>query len=44
MSSQGFDLRPLSIDDFFAQDGSSPLPPVYLDDRSRLDEDKEPLD
>ncbi|KAF8877141.1 ATPase [Gymnopilus junonius] len=40
---EGFDLRPLKIDDFFAQDGSSPLPPVYAENRSRLD-DSEPLD
>ncbi|KDR82549.1 hypothetical protein GALMADRAFT_87937 [Galerina marginata CBS 339.88] len=39
---EGFDLRPLTVDDFFAHDGSSPLPPVYMDNRSRLDE--EPLD
>ncbi|KAF4617726.1 hypothetical protein D9613_005830 [Agrocybe pediades] len=39
---EGFNLRPLTVDDFFASDGSSPLPPSYADDRSRLDD--EPLD
>ncbi|KJA23297.1 hypothetical protein HYPSUDRAFT_40129 [Hypholoma sublateritium FD-334 SS-4] len=39
---EGFDLRPLSVDDFFAHDGSSPLPPRGADLRSRLDD--EPLD
>ena len=40
--SQGFDLRPLSVDDFFAHDGSSPLPPRATDVKSQLDD--EPLD
>ncbi|KAF9478209.1 ATPase [Pholiota conissans] len=39
---QGFDLRPLTVEDFFVHDGSSPLPPTTSDDRSRLDD--EPLD
>ncbi|CAA7261543.1 unnamed protein product [Cyclocybe aegerita] len=42
---EGFDIRPLTLDDFFAHDGSSPLPPIVVDDRSRLDDfDGEPLD
>lgn len=44
MPFQGFDLRPLKLEDFFAHDGSSPLPPVRAENRSRLDEDTEPLD
>ncbi|KAF8955262.1 P-loop containing nucleoside triphosphate hydrolase protein [Flammula alnicola] len=39
---EGFDLRPLTVEDFFAHDGSSPLPPIAIDDRSQLDD--EPLD
>ncbi|KAF9523407.1 ATPase [Crepidotus variabilis] len=39
---EGFDLRSLTIRDFFAHDGSSPLPPQVAEDRSRIDD--EPLD
>ncbi|KAF8627417.1 hypothetical protein AX17_006232 [Amanita inopinata Kibby_2008] len=39
---EGFNLRSLSIEDFFAQDGASNLPPIVMeDDRSRLDKDIE---
>ncbi|KAJ3518160.1 hypothetical protein NLJ89_g22 [Agrocybe chaxingu] len=42
---EGFDIRPLTLDDFFVHDGSSPLPPIVVDDRSRPDDfDGEPLD
>ncbi|PPQ63589.1 hypothetical protein CVT24_004449 [Panaeolus cyanescens] len=40
---EGFNIRPLKLSDFFAYDGTTPLPPVTYDDRSRLDEE-EPLD
>ncbi|KAF8194194.1 hypothetical protein BJ912DRAFT_1141619 [Pholiota molesta] len=29
---EGFDLRPLTVEDFFAHDGSSPLPPTMMID------------
>ena len=36
---QGFNLRSLGLEDFFAHDGSSVLPPLdIIQDRSRLDE------
>lgn len=36
---EGFNLRSLALEDFFAHDGSSVLPPVdIIEDRSRLDE------
>ncbi|PPQ85160.1 hypothetical protein CVT25_004167 [Psilocybe cyanescens] len=39
---EGFDLRPLTVDDFFAHDGLSPLPPVHNHSQSQLED--EPLD
>ncbi|TFK40486.1 ATPase [Crucibulum laeve] len=37
---EGFNLRPLSLEDFFAHDGSSPLPPIDIVEevKSKLEE------
>jgi len=39
---EGFNLRPLTLNDFFAHDESTSLPPIISDGRSQLDD--EPLD
>ncbi|RXW22493.1 hypothetical protein EST38_g3354 [Candolleomyces aberdarensis] len=39
---EGFDLRPLRLDDFFAHDGTSPLPPMGYDEALSALNDPDP--
>ncbi|KAJ2933838.1 hypothetical protein H1R20_g3286, partial [Candolleomyces eurysporus] len=39
---EGFDLRPLRLDDFFAHDGTSPLPPMSYDEALSALNDPDP--
>jgi len=39
---EGFNLRPLTLNDFFAHDESTPLPPITSDGGSQLDDEFDP--